>query len=241
MNQKLRMIDADKVAYSEMCNSSSAAAENLLYELKLDWTYHSNAIEGNTLSLLETKEVIAGSKIGGKSQVEHLEALNHWGAITFVNELVVAKEELSEWHIRNIHALVLKDIENDEAGRYRRENVTIAGAGTTPPHFMHLNEEMAQLIYWNANAVEMHPIERAAELHTRFVEIHPFFDGNGRTGRLLLNFELMKSGYPPAVILKEDKFEYYNALNKACLSRNYDAITNMIANALESSIRRFLI
>lgn len=114
-------------------------------------------------------------------------------------------EALSEWQIRNIHSLALKGIDAEEAGRYRRENVVIAGASTTPPDFMHLPAEMAALIDWYEAAGDMHPVERAAELHTRFVKIRPFIDGNGRTGRLLLNFELMKAGYPPAIIRKEDR------------------------------------
>ena len=109
------------------------------------------------------------------------------------------------------HVLVLKGIDDGEAARYRLENVVISGA-SIPPDFLHLPAEMAALVAWHEQAQAMSPVERAAQLHTRFVKIHPFVDGNGRTGRLLLNLELMKFGYPPAVIRKEDRLAYYDAL-----------------------------
>jgi len=110
----------------------------------------------------------------------------------YVEEIVADKEPLSERHIKDIHTLVLKGIQPDEAGRYRRENVVISGASTTPPDFLHLPEQMHSLQEWHTGAAGMNPIARAAELHARFVEIHPFVDGNGRTGRLLQNLELTK-------------------------------------------------
>lgn len=149
-------------------------------------------------------------------------------------------EALSEWQIRNIHSLVLKGIDAEEAGRYRRENVVIAGASTTPPDFMHLPAEMAALIDWYEAAGDMHPVERAAELHTRFVKIRPFIDGNGRTGRRLLNFELMKAGYPPAIIRKEDRLAYYDALDKACVSGEYGDITRLVAESAQRSLGTYL-
>ena len=99
---------------------------------------------------------------------------------------------------------------------------------------------MAALIAWRQAAGDVHPIERAAQLHTRFVKIHPFIDGNGRTGRLLLNFELMKSGFPPAVIRKEDRLAYYDALDEACVSANHDAITRLVAEAVGRSLKVYL-
>jgi Fic family protein len=206
----------------------------------LEWTYHSNAIEGNTLTLRETKVVLEGITVGGKSLRQHFEATNHRDAILYVESIVGGDEALSEWQIKNIHSLVLKGIDHDEAGRYRQENVVIAGASTTPPDFLHLPEEMQALLEWHAKAGAMHPVERAAELHTRFVKIHPFVDGNGRTGRLLLNFELMKAGYPPAIIQKEDRLAYYDALDEACVSGNYSAITQLVANAVQRSLDTYL-
>ncbi|AUT59442.1 Fic family protein [Paraburkholderia terrae] len=209
-------------------------------KLALEWTYHSNAIEGNTLTLRETKVVLEGITVGGKSLREHFEATNHRDAILYVEELVAKQEPLSEWQIRNIHALVLKGIDDGEAGRYRQENEVIAGASTTPPDFLHLPAEMASFVEWHVQAQALHPITRAAELHTRFVKIHPFVDGNGRTARLLLNFELMKAGYPPAIIRKEDRLAYYDALDEACVSDDYSAITLLVAQAVQRSLDTYL-
>jgi Fic family protein len=213
---------------------------SLREKLALEWTYHSNAIEGNTLTLRETKVVLEGITVGGKSLREHFEAINHRDAILYVEEIVAKDEALSEWQIKNIHGLVLKRVDDNEAGRYRQENVVIAGASTTPPEFLHVPEEMARLMAWHSQAGQMHAVERAAEFHTRFVKIHPFVDGNGRTGRLLLNFELMKAGYPPAVIQKEDRLTYYDALDEACVSGHYDAITELVAKSVQRSLRTYL-
>ena len=114
----------------------ASVVSNLHEDLVLRWTYHSNAIEGNTLTLLETKVVLEGITIGGKSMREHFEAINHRDAIAYVESLVQNQEALTEWDIRNIHQLVLKNIDNDNAGRYRNVNVVIAGANHTPPDFL---------------------------------------------------------------------------------------------------------
>ncbi|MGF6241595.1 MULTISPECIES: Fic family protein [Paraburkholderia] len=236
----LQVIDADKATLDAARPLPAHTLASLREKLMLEWTYHSNAIEGNTLTLRETKVVLEGITVGGKSLREHFEATNHRDAILYVESIVGGDEALSEWQIKNIHSLVLKGIDHNEAGRYRQENVVIAGASTTPPDFLHLPEEMQALLEWHAKAGAMHPVERAAELHTRFVKIHPFVDGNGRTGRLLLNFELMKAGYPPAIIQKEDRLAYYDALDEACVSGNYSAITQLVANAVQRSLDTYL-
>ncbi|MBN3847402.1 Fic family protein [Paraburkholderia sp. Ac-20342] len=236
----LQTVDASKTQLDAARPLPPHTLASLREKLLLEWTYHSNAIEGNTLTLRETKVVLEGITVGGKSLREHFEATNHRDAILYVEEIVAKSETLSEWQIRNIHALVLKAIDDKEAGRYRQENVVIAGASTTPPDFLHLPAEMKQLIAWYDGAGAMHPVERAAELHTRFVRIHPFVDGNGRTGRLLLNFELMKAGYPPAIIRKEDRLAYYNALDEACVSGNYDSIFVLVAHSVLRSLTTYL-
>ncbi|ARP88224.1 Fic family protein [Bordetella genomosp. 9] len=240
LQSKLQAADAQKAALDAVRPLPPHTVASLHDKLTLEWTYHSNAIEGNTLTLRETKVVLEGITVGGKTLREHFEATNHRDAILYVEEIVAKQAALSEWQIKNIHSLVLKGIDNDQAGRYRRENVVISGASTIPPDFLHLDEEMQRLIAWHAQAGQMHPIERASELHTRFVKIHPFVDGNGRTGRLLLNFELMKSGYPPAVIRKEDRLAYYDALDEACVSGNHDAITSLVADAVQRSLAAYL-
>jgi len=152
---------------------SPAIVKNLQEDLIVRWTYHSNAIEGNTLTLLETKVVLEGITVGGKALREHFEAINHRNAIYYVEDIIRKEEPFSEWQIRNIHQLILKNIDDENAGRYRQQNVLISGATTTPPDYTLLNDKMAQLIDWyNLEAYKIHPKERAAKVHPDFVVIH---------------------------------------------------------------------
>lgn len=236
----LTAIDANKATLDAARPLPTHTVASLREKLMLELTYHSNAIEGNTLTLRETKVVLEGITVGGKSLREHLEATNHRDAILYVEEIVAKREALTEWQIRNLHSLVLKSIDPEQAGRYRQENVVIAGASTPPPDFMHVAAEMAGLIDWYGHSADLHPVARAAQLHTRFVKIHPFIDGNGRTGRLLLNFELMRVGYPPAIIRKEDRLAYYDALDVACVSGDYGEITALVAASVQRSLAVYL-
>jgi len=198
-----------------------AVVKNLAEDLALRWTYNSNGIEGNTLTLQETKVVLEGVTVGGKSIREHLEATNHALAINLVYSLVAESEALSERTIKEIHSLILKGIDDINAGIYRNINVTISGAEHRPPEFFHLQEEMASFLCWYKDAEGMHPVERAARVHVDFVKIHPFVDGNGRTSRLLMNLELMRSGFPPVVFKKAERLEYYQALESASTMKEY--------------------
>lgn len=189
--------------------------KSLQDDLILRWTYHSNAIEGNTLTLLETKVVLEnGITIGGKSLREHFETINHREVIFYVQDIIRKKELLSEWQIRSIHQLILKNIDNEYAGRYKNVNVEISGASHTPPDCTLLAEKMAQWLDWYpTQAHALHPIERAAKVHADFVGIHLFIDGNGRTSRLLMNLELMKSGYLTCIITVDRRLHYYETLD----------------------------
>lgn len=238
--QQLRQIDARRSRLDAARPLPPHTASTLRDKLALEWTFHSNAIEGNTLTLRETQVVLEGITVGGKSLREHAEAINHHFAIGYLEECVAEKAPLDERLIKDLHALVLKGIDPDNAGRYRRENVVITGASTTPPNFLHLEQEMRGLLEWYSSAGEEHAIVKAAQLHTRFVKIHPFVDGNGRTGRLLLNLELMKEGYPPAVIRKEDRLAYYESLDLASVSNDYGRITALVAAAVARSIDSYL-
>jgi Fic family protein len=220
----------------------SYTVQSIRDKLLLDWTYNSNAIEGNTLTLIETKVVLEGITIGGKRLREHLEVINHKDAIIYVEEIVKNGEELTEWQIKNIHRLVLKGIDDENAGQYRKQNVIISGAKHIPPDFLVLNDEMNKFIKWytSRDAKEMHPIERAARVHGEFVKIHPFVDGNGRTARLLLNLELMKSGYPPIVIQNEERMKYYVALDKAHTIGSYIDFISIVEQEVENSLDIYL-
>ena len=208
-------------------------------QLVLEWTYNSNAIEGNTLTLKETKVVLEGITIGGKPMREHFEAINHKEAIDYVEDIVHQQEPLSERVIRSIHQLVLKNIDDDNAGRYRTENVVIAGAEHTPPDHLHVPQQMNEL-FIGYHGFLGHPIERAARLHTDFVKVHPFVDGNGRTARLLMNLDLMSSGYLPVVIKAVDRLSYYEALDKAHIKQDYDDFFTLVAGVEENSLQNYL-
>lgn len=224
------IIDDLKAKLDQHRPLSSAIVKNLHEDLILRWTYHSNAIEGNTLTLLETKVVLEGITVGGKALREHFEAINHRDAILYVEDIIKKQEPFSEWQIRNIHQLILKNIDDENAGRYRQQNVLISGATTNPPDHTLLNDKMAQFIDWyNQEADTLHPIERAAKVHADFVGIHPFIDGNGRTSRLLMNLELMKAGYPPSVITVENRLAYYEALDQWMAYGNSEPFNNLVA------------
>lgn len=211
-------------------------AKSLHDKLVVEWTYHSNAIEGNTLTMSETKVVLEGITIGGKSIVEHLETINHRDAIGYIEDSISTEKPLSEWNIRSIHALILKGIDSANAGRYRTENVVISGARHIPPRHMEIADLMQKLLSeyrdeWGG----LHPVVRATLLHGEFVKIHPFVDGNGRTSRLLMNFELMKHGYPPIIIKKEDRATYYEALDLAHTTMNYAPFLQLVAERVQES------
>ncbi len=211
--------------------------KNLHEDLVLRWTYNSNAIEGNTLTLMETKVVLEGITIGGKSLREHFEAINHRDAILFVEELVQQREALSEWQIRNIHQLIFKNIDEQHAGRYRTLNVLISGATHTPPDHLLVPEQMSRFIAAIDNG--LHPVERAARIHVDFVGIHPFVDGNGRTSRLLMNLELMKAGFPPVVIPVEQRLRYYQALDLAHVKGDYQPFIEFVVEVVEQSFQPY--
>jgi Fic family protein len=142
---------------------------------------NSNAIEGNTLTLLETKLVLEeGLTIGGKKLREHFEVINHSEAINYVQDIVNRNKELAEYVIKSIHQLVLKNTDDENAGRYRTINAMISGSQHTPPHFTVVPEKMEQLVQrYHEQKDKLHPVELAAQLHFQFVYIHIFRMGMG--------------------------------------------------------------
>lgn len=208
--------------------------------INLEWTYNSNGIEGNTLTLRETQVVLEGITVGGKSIKEHLEVINHEKAILYLNDLVKEKNPINEWNIKSIHRLVLKDIDDENAGRYRRENVTIKGATHIPPDYLKVPELMEKLVLSHENWKGFHPIIQAALLHGELVKIHPFVDGNGRTSRLLMNLDLMNHGYNPVIIRKEDRLEYYEALDKAYRTGDYTDFIQLIIKIEIEILKKYL-
>jgi Fic family protein len=207
-------------------------------EMRLVHTYHSNAIEGNTLTLQETKLVLEeGLTIGGKSLREHLEASNNAKAFDRMEELTKKKRAIDHVTIQEIHEIVTRGILED-AGRYRTRNVRIAGAAKIPPDWSKIIKLMDELIEEITESKE-HPIETASFLHHRFVEIHPFSDGNGRVARLLTNLYLMARDYPPVVLKKEDRGKYYKSL-RAADAGNLVPFANFIAKAVDENLTLYL-
>ena len=219
---------------------SKETIKSLKESVNLEWTYNSNGIEGNTLTLRETQVVLEGITVGGKSIKEHLEAINHEKAILYLDEIVKDENPITEWHIKNIHQLTLKDIDNENAGRYRKENVTIKGAIHIPPDYLKIPELMEKLILTYNTWSGYHPIIRASLLHGELVKIHPFIDGNGRTSRLLMNLDLMNSGYNPVIIKKESRLKYYEALDKAHTTGNYTDFVKLVTKLEVEMLKKYL-
>jgi len=217
-----------------------AVVKNLREDQILRWIYHSNAIEGNTLTLKETKVVLEGITVGGKSLREHLEVINHRDAIYYVEAIVQERQDISAHIIRSIHQLVLKGIDDANAGKWRDVNVIIAGARHTPPDFIHIAKETDLFIEWYEQVGRtLHPVERAARVHVDFVKIHPFTDGNGRVSRLLMNLELIKNGFPPVVVSAEQRLAYYQALDAAHVENNYRPFLQLVASLVRESFNPY--
>jgi Fic family protein len=216
--------------------------KKLWEQMQIEFTYNSNAIEGNTLSLRETQLVIQeGITVHGKSLREHLEARNHPDAIDYVEKLVQKEATINQDDILKVHALLMRGIDDQNAGKYRNGQVRVAGATFMPPPAQKIQTMIGELLQTlSQNPDELRPIELAAFFHHKFVYIHPFLDGNGRTARLLTNVILMKNGYPFTVLLKVDRPKYLRALSEAD-NGNLIPFANFVANCVERSLNIYLL
>jgi len=212
-----------------------------------DWftvelTYTSNAIEGNTLTRRETAVVIEkGLTVGGKSLKEHLEATNHAHALDLVRSLIKKKpSRLTANDVLAIHDIILKGLDDDNAGHYRSVPVRMSGSAVVMPNPCKVPDLMDNFQLWLAGKHNVHPVAFAGEAHYRLVTIHPFVDGNGRTARLLMNLLLLMYGYPPAIIRKRDRLAYIAALEKAQLGGSKEAYETIIARAVDRSLDIYL-
>ncbi|MFC0182337.1 Fic family protein [Pseudarcicella hirudinis] len=217
------------------------ALNKIRESLSIEWTYNSNSIEGNTLSLRETQMVIQeGITVKGKSLREHFETHNHDKAIDYLYSIVSEDYQLRSIDILSLHGLVLRSIEEDFAGRIRNGGVRISGANFTPPNASKVPDLLDELInFININPLQLNDIELSAIFHHKLVWIHPFFDGNGRTVRLAMNLLLMRCGFPPAIILKNDRRKYYEALNQAN-GGNYQKLILLMCQSLERTLNIYL-
>jgi len=214
---------------------------NLNDWFRVELTYTSNAIEGNTLSRTETAMVVEkGLAVEGKTLTELQEAVNHAQAWDLVRNLTEEKTKpISENDILNIHQKILEKIDDSSAGRYRTVAVRIAGSRVVLPNPLKIPDLMKELVEW-LSEVGVNPLKLAADAHYKLVSIHPFVDGNGRTARLLLNLILMRAGYPPAVIRKEDRNKYIDSLEKTQLGGSRDDYYQLIFTAIERSLDEYL-
>lgn len=218
-----------------------SALQKIKESLTIEWTYNSNSIEGNTLSLRETQLVLQeGITIKGKSLREHFEVKNHEVAIAYLYSIVHDSYQLQSRDILTLHAYVLRSIEEEFAGRLRNGGVRISGANFIPPNALKVPTLIDELIaFVHNNPLGLNTIELATIFHHKFVWIHPFFDGNGRTVRLVMNLLLMQAGFPPAIILKNDRKKYYEALNQAN-NGNYQKLILLMCQAVERTLNIYL-
>jgi len=217
---------------------SKDTVKRIIEDIRLRHTYHSDAIEGNSLTLQETKLVIEeGITIGGKPLKDHIEAKNDAEAFDLMIKLVNSKKKISQEIIQQIHGFVMKGILTNP-GQYRAENVRITGAKISPPGYPKIVKLMDDYIK-NIEKLKLHTIKKASFIHHEFVRIHPFIDGNGRVARLITNFYLMKNGYPPIIIQKEDRKKYYKTLNNADQGKLSD-FAMFIARAVNESLQYYL-
>lgn len=207
-------------------------------EFLVEFTYNSNAIEGNTLTLQETAMVLEGITIDQKPLREHLEVIGHRDAFVYVEELAQKKKAFSKKEILDIHSLVLMDRPEDK-GVYRKIPVRIMGATHIPPNPIQIPELMEKLLKETKES-KLHPIEEAALFHLKFEGIHPFIDGNGRTGRLLMNLMLMRHGYPPIDVKFKDRKKYYESFDSYYRDHSSTDMVELVSGYIKEQLHRYL-
>ncbi len=242
MDDKLKLLTEKKQKLDKYRPLPPELVKNLADWFRVELTYTSNAIEGNTLTRSETALVVEkGITVSGKTLTEHLEAINHAEALDFIKELVRKKrEDITERDVLDIHSLILRKIDDSNAGRYRNVAVRIAGMPVVLPNPLKVQELMKDFFKWLHSENKDHPVIIASDAHLRFVTIHPFTDGNGRTARLLLNLLLLQKGYPPALIRKEERKIYIDSIGNAQLEGNNDDYYKVIYKAVNRSFDIYL-
>lgn len=234
----LDMIERKKKELDTRRPLTEGEVSRLTEEFVVEYTYNSNAIEGNTLTLRETDMVLRGLTIGMKPLKDHMEAVGHKEAFEFITELVKDNVQMSESIIKKIHYLVLAD-KKDDRGVYRRVPVRIMGAQNEPVQPYLIQPKMEQLMIDFSESTD-HIITKLARFHIEFEGIHPFIDGNGRTGRLLVNLELMKAGFPPIDIKFTDRIAYYNAFDEYYIKHDFSAMEKIFAGYVNECLDTYL-
>ena len=236
----LEQVDTLKKSLDVSRPLTPAEVEAIKEVFLVEHTYNSNAIEGNTLTLQETALVLQGITIDQKPLKDHLEAVGYKEAFQYVEELAKQEKPITEFDIKSIHNLVLADRPEDR-GTFRRVNVRIAGASTNPVQPYLIAPKIEELLNdypnWTKN---MHIVECVATFHLRFESIHPFIDGNGRTGRLLMNLQLIKAGLPAINIKFADRRKYYDAFDDYAQTGSSEAMTILVGEAVVARLREIL-
>ena len=236
----LQSIDTKKEQLDSRRPLTQGELVRLRDDFLVDFTYNSNAIEGNTLTLQETALVLEGITIDQKPLKDHLEAVGHRDAYLYMEDLAQEQGGLTAIEIKNIHSLVLMHRPEDK-GVYRKIPVSIMGAFVQPvePHL--ISEKLEALLSIDQQRKNtMHPVERIARFHLEFEGIHPFIDGNGRCGRLLMNFELIRNGFPPVNIKFTDRKRYYDAFDAYYRDNDVGVMVTMLAEYVEERLEGYL-
>ena len=229
-----------KELLSDLRPLTQGEVERLREEFMVEFTYNSNAIEGNTLTLKETAMALEGMTIDQKPLKDHMEAIGHRDAFMFVLDIASKEMPLSESIIKQIHSLVLIDRPEDK-GVFRKIPVRIMGAYTEPVQPYLIEPKLTALLLKNEQRKEtMNPIERIARFHLEFEGIHPFIDGNGRTGRLILNLDLIRNGYPPVNVKFTDRKKYYDAFDEYYKNGSAEKMTELVAGYVNEMLDDYL-
>ena len=245
INVMLKEVDVQKEQLSALRPLPEEALKKIQDALDIEYTYESNRIEGNTLTLQETALVVnEGVTISGKSMREHLEAINHAEAISYIKDIAKQDIEISERTIKEIHAIILHGIDRENAGRYRTVPVMISGSTHMPPQPYLIEKQMEDFIlrFKQMEAEKVHPVLIAAYLHDELVRIHPFIDGNGRTSRLLMNLYLLRHGYV-IITLKgsnDAKVNYYKALEMSHTEQLPEDFQKLVIEAEIAALQKYL-
>lgn len=235
-----RLLEKQKIFAESKHKIDSITLASYEKDFELTFTHNSTAIEGNTLTLMETKVVLEdGISVGGKALREIYEVVNHKKAYRYIKKCIAEKKPLDEAIVKEIHAILTENIM--VGGVYRNQEVRISGAGHTPPagnEMYHQIKNFYADLSWKKE--NLNPIEYAAWTHAEFVRIHPFIDGNGRTSRLIMNYQLMMAGFLPVSIMKENRLDYYNTLEEYAVHHDLAPFTELIGKLEEEQLDAYI-
>ena len=224
----------------EIRNSNSEKLfDNFDKAFEVDYAHNSTAIEGNTLTLIETKVLLEDEiSVGNKSLREIYEVINHNKAFAYVKKCISENKHLDENIVKDIHSILMENIL--VGGVYRNVEVRITGAKHKPPAPSEMYYQIKEFFSNINSKSDLNPIELAAWTHAEFVKIHPFIDGNGRTSRLIMNYQLMKNEFLPVSINTEDRLEYFNLLEEYAVNGNLVPFVDFIAKLEEQQLDEYL-